>query len=206
MKRLLLSLLLVSSAYGHQAQHDLVPIRPLDQSIVQELWYATPNNFTKVCIYPSSAQAYLEKGAAHALVKVQKKLKAIGLGLKIWDAYRPFSAQEKMWEVVPDERYVSNPKKAKVCGHNRGGSVDLTLVSLKTGKELAMPTGFDDFSNKAHSDCMNCSQEAIKNRALLHSVMKEFGFTNYKGEWRHFNYQGFKDHPILNISFEELDA
>lgn len=108
--------------------HDLVNVHEIIPTICCDIRYATKNNFTKQVIYNSDA-CYLKKEVALALKKVQWELAAQGLGLKIWDAYRPVSAQRKLWEVVPDERYVGNPEKGG--RHTRGTAVDVTLIRLK---------------------------------------------------------------------------
>ena len=107
-----------------------------------------------------------------ALAKVAEELTGKGLGIKIWDAYRPFRTTVRFWELIHDERFVANPSKGS--GHNRGTSVDLTLVDLKSGKELEMPTPFDDFSPAAFHGALNIDDFRIKNRALLKSTMEKY--------------------------------
>jgi zinc D-Ala-D-Ala dipeptidase len=139
----------------------------------------------------------VRKEVAHALNAVQKELSRKGLGLKIWDAYRSLSAQWKLWKICPDEKYVSDPRKGG--RHTRGTAVDVTLIDLKTGKELEMPTGFDDFSEKAWNDYAGASSEAIKNRTLLRNVMIKYGFTGIATEWWHFDYKNWQEYPVLDI-------
>ena len=124
----------------------MVLLKSIDKSIVLDLKYSTAINFTHTILY-KTAQAWLRLPAALALKKINAQLKTSGLALKIFDAYRPYTVTQKMWDVVKDRRYVANPKKGS--GHNRGASVDLTIIDLKTGKELDMGTGFDDFTEKA---------------------------------------------------------
>ena len=116
--------------------------------------YATTNNFTHQILYTNPV-AYMRMEAAMALQKISDDLKAKGLGLKIFDAYRPYSVTKKMWSIVPDERYAANP--AKGSGHNRGAAVDLTLYNLSTGAEIPMPTAFDNFTEKAHHNFIRSS-------------------------------------------------
>lgn len=149
--------------------------------IYVELMYATDNNFTGVRIYDFT-DAYLRYGTVKKLANVQKELKEQGYSLKIWDAYRPFEAQQKLWEVYPDPNYVANPADG-MKKHNLGGTVDITMVAAD-GTVISMPTEFDDFSLKAdrnYSDIDN--EEAVNNVMILQSAMENNGFTGYQGEW-----------------------
>lgn len=149
--------------------------------IYVELMYATDNNFTGVRIY-GFTDAYLRYGTVKKLANVQKELKEQGYSLKIWDAYRPFEAQQKLWEVYPDPNYVANPANG-MKKHNLGGTVDITMVAAD-GSIIPMPTEFDDFSLKAdrnYSDIDN--EEAVNNVMILQNAMENNGFTGYQGEW-----------------------
>ena len=149
--------------------------------IYVELRYATENNFTGVKIYDFT-EAYLRYGTVKKLAQVQKELKQQGYSLKIWDAYRPFEAQQKLWEVYPDPNYVANPANG-MKKHNLGGTVDITMVAAD-GTVISMPTEFDDFSLKAdrnYSDIDN--EEAVNNVMILQNAMENNGFTGYHGEW-----------------------
>ena len=149
--------------------------------IYVELMYATDNNFTGVRIYDFT-DAYLRYGTVKKLANVQKELKEQGYSLKIWDAYRPFEAQQKLWEVYPDPNYVANPANG-MKKHNLGGTVDITMVAAD-GSVISMPTEFDDFSLKAdrnYSDIDN--EEAVNNVMILQNAMGNNGFTGYQGEW-----------------------
>lgn len=149
--------------------------------IYVELMYATDNNFTGVRIYDFT-DAYLRYGTVKKLAQVQKELKQQGYSLKIWDAYRPFEAQQKLWEVYPDPNYVANPANG-MRRHNLGGTVDITMVAAD-GSIIPMPSEFDDFSLKAdrnYSDIDN--EEAVNNVMILQNAMENNGFTGYQGEW-----------------------
>lgn len=149
--------------------------------IYVELMYATDNNFTGVRIYDFT-DAYFRYGTVKKLANVQKELKEQGYSLKIWDAYRPFEAQQKLWEVYPDPNYVANPADG-MKKHNLGGTVDITMVAAD-GSIIPMPTEFDDFSLKAdrnYSDIDN--EEAVNNVMILQNAMENNGFTGYQGEW-----------------------
>lgn len=149
--------------------------------IYVELMYATDNNFTGVRIYDFT-DAYLRYGTVKKLAQVQKELKQHGYSLKIWDAYRPFEAQQKLWEVYPDPNYVANPANG-MKKHNLGGTVDITMVAAD-GTVISMPTEFDDFSLKADRDYSDIEdEEAVKNVMILQNAMENNGFTGYQGEW-----------------------
>lgn len=149
--------------------------------IYVELMYATDNNFTGVRIYDFT-DAYLRYGTVKKLANVQKELKEQGYSLKIWDAYRPFEAQQKLWEVYPDPNYVANPANG-MKKHNLGGTVDITMVAAD-GSGISMPTEFDDFSLKADRDYSDIEdEEAVKNVMILQNAMENNGFTGYQGEW-----------------------
>lgn len=149
--------------------------------IYVELMYATDNNFTGVRIYDFT-DAYLRYGTVKKLANVQKELKEQGYSLKIWDAYRPFEAQQKLWEVYPDPNYVANPANG-MKKHNLGGTVDITMVAAD-GTVISMPTEFDDFSLKADRDYSDIEdEEAVKNVMILQNAMENNGFTGYQGEW-----------------------
>lgn len=181
----------------------LLEVARLDPSLVLDIRYATTNNFTGRAVYPS-ARCYLRTDIAHRLLAVQSALRAKGLGLKLYDCYRPFSVQEVFWRLVPDERYVLEPERSadgtlvKSSKHNRGAAVDATLVDA-SGRELPMPTEFDDFTEKAHRNYMGASPEAIANRAVLEQAMREQGFAPYASEWWHFDGPGWERCAPLDI-------
>ena len=153
-------------------------------------------------IYKKGFKAWLRKPAAEALSKVSHELAGQNLGLKIWEGYQPYSVTEKMWEAVKDDRYAADP--AKGSGHNRGISIDLTLYDLQTGKELPMPTGFDNFSDTAHQDFMELPETVIANRNLLKTVMEKYGFIALSTEWWHFYLPNSSDYELLNLPFRDI--
>lgn len=160
---------------------EYVIVKKYIPDIYVELRYATENNFTGVKIYDFT-EAYLRYGTVKKLAQVQKELKQQGYSLKIWDAYRPFEAQQKLWEVYPDPNYVANPANG-MRRHNLGGTVDITMVAAD-GSIIPMPSEFDDFSLKAdrnYSDIDN--EEAVNNVMILQTAMENNGFTGYQGEW-----------------------
>ncbi len=126
----------------------------------------------------------------------------MGFGLKIYDAYRPLSVQRKMWAVFPQEGYVANP--AKGSRHNRGAAVDVTLVDLATGKELPMPSVYDEFSERAHRNYSGATAEELRNRELLERVMEKHGFKGLFTEWWHFDDVNSKRYELLDIDSSEI--
>jgi D-alanyl-D-alanine dipeptidase len=148
------------------------------------LAYATEENFTGVEIY-NFTEAYLRYGTVKKLMQAAALLESEGVGLLIWDAFRPVAAQQRLWEAYPDPAYVSPPGTG-TQSHCRGCAVDLTLYDLKTGLPLEMPTGFDDFSRYADRDYSDASPEAAANALLLERTMAACGFKPYSGEWWHF--------------------
>lgn len=205
MKNAFLFLLCVSMNL-FATEHQLVNVETTYPSIVLDIRYATENNFLGYAVYPKAA-CYLHQEVAEALFEVQQELAEQGLGLVIFDGYRPLYIQQIMWDLIQDERYISNPAKNK-GRHTRGTAVDLSLVDAQ-GNYLEMPTEFDDFTEKAHADSLDATLEAIQNRELLRDIMLRHRFTVLPTEWWHFDYEGWKNDekfPALNITFEELDS
>lgn len=162
---------------------DFVAIRDYIPDLIVDLKYAQPENFTGHTIYEFQ-DAYLRYGSVVKLAAVQQELKTMGLGLKLWDGFRPTAAQFKLWEIYPDDTYVANPNLG-FSNHSRGNAVDVTLVD-SFGRELNMPTEFDDFSGKADRDYSDCLEAAAGNAMLLQNIMEKHGFVGYYGEWWHY--------------------
>lgn len=168
-----------------------------------ELQYAGKENFTGKRMYPADTKTtFLRFEPAKALALLSKELEQHGLGLLIWDAYRPYSVTVRFWKLIHDERYVANPSKGS--GHNRGIAVDLSLYNLSDGKALSMPTGFDDFSEKAHHGYAQLNQEQIRNRELLLSLMLKYGFKKFETEWWHYYWPNSEKYDVLDIPFNKL--
>ena len=173
-------------------------------TLLFDVRYATSNNFLGEAVY-SGPDCFLHRDAAEALKRVQEELKEIGYNLKVFDGYRPLHIQQRMWDLIQDERYVSNPAK-NLGRHTRGTAIDLTIVDSE-GNELEMPSDFDDFTEKAHHSFSDASEQAIKNRALLRDLMLKNGFEIFPCEWWHYDYHGWNDsmkYPALDFSFEEV--
>lgn len=185
------------------SSNKMVELHSLIPGIVYDLRYATMQNFTGTQLYKSGTQTYLRLPAAKALAQVQQELNTMGYGLKIFDAYRPYSATQKMWQLIQDERYVANP--AKGSGHNRGLAVDLTIIDMATHKELAMGTGFDNFTDTAHQSFTYLPENVLQNRKLLMQVMRKYGFQPLSTEWWHFYWPNDKNYAVLNLSFAQLN-
>lgn len=203
--------LLVACLFFDINSSNFVELSKKITNIVLDIRYSTTNNFIGKKVYPS-ARCFLVTKAALALKKVQAELNKEGLGLKVFDTYRPFFVQEIFWKACPDARYVAKATRDEagnpVSGskHNRGVAIDLTLIKLETKQELEMPTVFDDFSEKAHSDYSGASSEAIANRLKLKQVMEKFGFNQEKTEWWHFNFKGWVKYPLCDKSFHDIDS
>ena len=163
--------------------------------------YATANNFMKTPLYPV-AKAYLRAPAARALQNVQRDLAPRGLGIKVFDGYRPYRVTEAMWEPIKNPDYVADP--AKGSRHNRGAAVDLTLISLATGEELPMPTAYDDFTERAAHAFTDLPADALTNRALLREVMTKHGFEPLPSEWWHYDFAGWREYELMDVPLDAL--
>lgn len=179
---------------------NLVEVQPIQQSLLIELRYATNRNFTGHTLY-FGALCILHKGTAEKLLAANSELQKQGYRLKIWDAYRPLSVQRALWKRYPKGGFVADPRVGSL--HNRAAAVDVTLVDSH-GKEVAMPSGFDDFSPRASIDYRGGSAAARKNRELLGTVMRRHGFRRIHKEWWHFNDSEAKKYRVLDISFKKL--
>lgn len=167
-----------------EIENGFVEVNRLEPSILIDIKYATTDNFVKAKMY-NCGRCFLRPEVANAIIGVHKKLQKQGLGLKIWDGYRPRPFQQRLWDKVPDERYVTNPKKGSM--HNRGAAVDLTIVDKK-GKELDMGTPFDFFGEKAYQTYTNLPEKVLGNRKLLRETMASEGFKHIRTEWWHYSY------------------
>ena len=195
---LLLGLVGVLRAEGPS---DLVNVASMKRPPLEEIRYASPYNFTGKKLYPFPA-AYVRRELIPCLEAVQRELAAYGLGLKIYDGYRPLPVQQKMWNLIHDERFVSNPAVNR-GRHTRGTAVDVTLVN-KRGRPLPMPSDFDEFSPRAAVNYRGGSAEERRNRDLLQRVMIRHGFMSYPDEWWHFDFKGWENYPPLSIGFQGI--
>ena len=183
--------------------NEMVDLKKLLPNIVLDLRYNTANNFMQTKLYKKANTTYLRKLPAEALLQGQKILAAKGLGFKIFDAYRPYSVTKKMWDLIHDDRYVANP--AGGSGHNRGTSVDLTIINLKTGIALDMGTAFDNFTDSAHHIfTQKLPLQIIENRNLLENVMKQIGFRRLETEWWHYSWICKEPYAVLDFDFKTI--
>ena len=203
-------LILSSSAFAQNAppkeankrEAHLVELITLDNTIKLDIRYATDNNFVGKQVYPE-ARAFLQKPAAKAVLKVHKKLKKQGLGLVIYDGYRPWAITKLFWEVTTEDKrkFVANPEKGSK--HNRGCAIDLGIYDLKTGAAIPMPSGYDEFTERASPDYTGGTEIERSNRDMLRKLMEDSGFTVNANEWWHFDYKNWDDYAIYDISFSE---
>lgn len=182
---------------------DLVELRALDPSIHLDIRYATSHNFTGRPVY-DQARAFLQRPAAEALVRAQRALRASGVGLLVFDGYRPWRVTRLFWEITPPEKraFVANP--ARGSKHNRGCAVDLSLYDLATGAEVEMPSAYDEMSPRAYPTYEGGTPQARAWRDRLRSAMEREGFTVEPNEWWHFNYRDWTQYPILDIPFSAI--
>lgn len=157
-----------------------------EHGIFLDLKYAGKDNFVKEAMY-DCARAFVHPKVMEALAEVNKDLKKDSLALKIFDAYRPRPVQQKLWDKVPDKRYVAPPSRGSM--HNRGVAVDLTLTDL-AGNDLDMGTPYDFFGKEAWPEYMDLPKEVLRNRRVLHTVMRKYGFQGIRTEWWHFSLSG----------------
>ncbi len=179
----------------------LVEIKNFIPTIKLDIRYATANNFAGRQVY-SEARAFARLPVVKALQAIQKELNNRGLGLKIFDAYRPYSVTVRFFDIASDKSFVASPKTGS--RHNRGCAVDLTLVSLKTGHELKMPTPYDSFAPEASHDFNQLPKKVKANRELLKQIMLKHGFKLLPNEWWHYDFAAWKHYELMDIPFIEL--
>lgn len=180
---------------------DLVEVKRVIPNVILDVRYATTNNFTGQKLYESDL-VFLRRAVAQKLQAAQLEFSGMGFGLKIYDAYRPISVQKKMWAIYPHEGYVANP--AKGSRHNRGAAVDVALVNLRSVRELPMPSGYDEFSEKAHRNYTGGTSEETFNRDLLERIMERHGFVGLPTEWWHFDDVNWKNYELLDIDSSRI--
>jgi D-alanyl-D-alanine dipeptidase len=188
---------------GKFRQPDLVELITLDPTLKLDVRYATANNFLGRPVY-TEARVFLQRPAAEALVRVNRALRKKGYGLLIFDGYRPWSVTKIFWDATPADKkqFVADPRRGS--RHNRGCAVDLSLYDLSTGREVEMPSGYDEFSERAHPGYQGGTAEQRRLRDLLRAAMEAEGFTVYENEWWHFDYKDWREYPILDLSFAQI--
>lgn len=188
---------------GSFRNSELVEVVSLDSAIHLDIRYATENNFLGMPLY-TEPRAFMQRPAAEALIRAQRKLAEYGYGLIIHDAYRPWYVTAMFWEATPAKQkdFVADPSKGS--RHNRGCAVDISLYYLATGQPVAMISGYDEFSPRAYPDYPGGTTLERWQRDLLGKVMNEEGFSVYPGEWWHFDYATWRQYPIINLAFDEI--
>jgi zinc D-Ala-D-Ala dipeptidase len=179
----------------------LVNVCNMGANFVYDQRYGTTNNFTGEKLY-TSTRIYLRPETAQKLADANKEFNSMGYRIKIWDAYRPYSVQKILYSKVSGSRkpFIANPYTAESSVHNKGAAVDITLVNLD-GSPVEMPTDFDTFDNTASINYTGCSEQAVANRKLLRTVMKNHGFEGIRCEWWHFNDTDAWKYTIVDVMF-----
>ncbi len=181
--------------------NELIEIKKAIPSIALDVRYATKNNFMKQVMY-KQPRAFARKPVVEQLKAIQSELAKKGYGLKIFDAYRPYAITIAFYEKASDKNFVANP--AKGSKHNRGCAVDLTIIDLKTGKDIPMPTPYDSFEAAAAPHFNELPADVIKNRDFLIATMHAHGFKVIYNEWWHFDFNGWQDYDLMDIAFQDL--
>lgn len=197
---MLLSLSLVVIA---AAPEPLVEVTTLVPDAVVDLRYATADNFMKKQVYPADARCLLLGRSARQLQAAADALRAKGFRLRLYDCYRPHHVQFELWKVLPVPGYVAEPRKGS--NHNRGGAVDLGLVTLD-GKDVEFPSPYDFFGKAAHHAFKAGSPAALEHRELLRSAMEAAGFKKNPMEWWHYDLPGASRYPLRDEPFSAPDA
>jgi D-alanyl-D-alanine dipeptidase len=161
---------------------DLVDVGKVIPDAVIDIRYATKDNFTGATLY-AKAVCKLRRAVAERLVKAAASLRMRDRRLLVWDCYRPTSVQEKLWKLVPDPRYVANPKIGSK--HSRGAAVDVGIVN-QAGEAVLLPTAYDDFTEAAHREKALAGERGIEARQL-EAAMTDAGFVGLSTEWWHFD-------------------
>jgi zinc D-Ala-D-Ala dipeptidase len=182
---------------------DLVELTTLDPTIKLDIRYATPNNLAGRAVY-TEARAFLQRPAAEALVRAHRALRARGFGLLVFDGYRPWRVTKLFWDVTPPDKHEFVADPAKGSKHNRGCAVDLSMYDVETGREVEMPSAYDEMSPRAYPNYAGGSDEARARREVLRAAMEAEGFTVEPNEWWHFNYKDWQSYPILDLEFRDV--
>jgi D-alanyl-D-alanine dipeptidase len=182
---------------------DLVELVLMDPTIRLDIRYATAANLVGRPVY-AQARAFLQRPAAEALVRAHRALAGEGYGLLVFDGYRPWSVTKLFWQLATREQraFVADPKEGSK--HNRGCAVDLTLYDLATGREVEMPSAYDETTERASPAYTGGTAAARARRDLLRRVMEREGFHVEPNEWWHFNYKDWREYPLLDTPFEKV--
>ncbi len=189
---------------GDFFEPDLVEVAKLDPTVKLDVRYATSNNFMGEVMY-ESPRVFLQRPVAEALLDAHRTLKEKGYGVVLFDGYRPWYVTKIFWDATPDEKkeFVADP--ARGSRHNRGAAIDLSLYDLSSGKLVAMPSGYDETTERAGIEYDGADQQSTANRDLLMSTMRLHGFEPIANEWWHYDYKSWSNYPIMNIRFEDIN-
>ena len=182
---------------GRRRDEPMVDVAKEIPSIVIELRYATARNVTGQPIYPATARCLVRRSVAERLKKVQAELQPLNVRLKIWDAYRPAWAQQILWDAIRNPEYVGEPARGGSL-HAYGAGVDATLVDAR-GRELAMPTDFDDFTPAASRTYRGKDPVIAANLRTFQRAMSRAGFWVLRDEWWHFVSEDVKDFAPVDM-------
>ncbi len=188
---------------GDFLKSDLVELIKLDPTIRLDVRYATTNNLFGTIFY-SEGRAFMQRPAAEALLRVSRKLKPMGYGLLVHDAYRPWYVTKVFWDATPADKKLFVADPAKGSRHNRGCAVDITLYDLQTKRPVQMVSTYDETTDRAYPNYPGGTSLQRWHRDLLRSAMEAEGFTVYEAEWWHFDYKDWQKYPIQNIRFDEI--
>ena len=188
---------------GEFLKSDLVELIKLDPSIRLDVRYATTNNLFGSVFY-AQPRAFMQRPAAESLVRANRKLKPLGYGLLVHDAYRPWYVTKVFWDATPTDKklFVADPSKGS--RHNRGCAVDITLYDLKTKKPIEMVSTYDETTDRAYPNYPGGTSLQRWHRDLLRAALEAEGFTVYEAEWWHFDYKDWQKYPIQNIRFNQI--
>lgn len=183
---------------------DLVDLASLAPNIRLDVRYATARNFLGTPVYRSE-RALLQRPAAEAVLRAHRRLRALGYGLLIHDAYRPWWVTRVFWDATPPDKraFVAHPERGS--RHNRGAAVDVTLYGLADGRAVEMPGAYDEMSERSSPDYQGGTSRQRWHRDLLRASMEAEGFTVFEVEWWHFDYREWRAYPILNVPFDSID-
>ena len=180
------------------APDPLVEVTTVIPDALVDLRYATADNFMKKAVYPPNARCLLLERSARQLKAAADLLREKGFRLRLYDCYRPHHVQFELWKVMPVPGYVAEPKKGS--NHNRGGAVDLGLVTLD-GKDVEFPSPYDHFGKEAHHSYTEGTDTALEHRELLRTTMESVGFKKNPMEWWHYDLPDASTYPLRDEPF-----
>lgn len=188
---------------GEFREPDLVDLATLDSTMQFDIRYATKRNFMGTIFY-RTPRAFLQRPVAAALLDASTELYERGFGLLVYDAYRPWFVTKMFWDATPDsmKHFVAPPQSGS--RHNRGAAVDVGLYDLDTGDVIPMPSGYDEFTERAAADYPGGTEAQRRHRRMLREAMEVEGFAVLPEEWWHFDYRDWREYPILDRTFEDI--